>query len=114
MRHRPFSHPFPNTGSRSRSIARKVPGPYVADMVVRIRDVPIPGAKVGYTYDFGVDQEHEIRLERTLPSQDYPVCVEWRGDSPVEYWSEDDPEKPERFSLTEVNRQPAALGGAGD
>ena len=24
--HRPFSHPFPNTGSRSRSIARKVPG----------------------------------------------------------------------------------------
>jgi hypothetical protein len=24
--HRPVSHPFPNTGSRSRSIARKVPG----------------------------------------------------------------------------------------
>jgi len=38
--------------------------------------------------------------------------VEWRGDSPVEYWSEDDPEEPEPFSLAEVNRQLAALGGA--
>jgi hypothetical protein len=61
------------------------------------------------------DWEHEITLEQTIsrdPGQDYPVCVEWRGDSPVEYWSEDDPEEPEPFSLAEVNRQLAALGGA--
>ena len=78
---------------------------------------PTPGAKVGYTYDFGADWEHEITLEQTIPrdpGQDYPVCVEWRGDSPVEYWSEDDPEEPEPFNLAEVNRQLAALGGSED
>jgi hypothetical protein len=32
--------------------------------------------------------------------------------SPVEYWSEDDPEEPEPFSLAEVNRELAVLGGA--
>jgi Plasmid pRiA4b ORF-3-like protein len=81
---------------------------------VRIRDVLAPGAKIGYTYDFGADWEHEITLEQTIPrdpGQDYPVCVEWRGDSPVEYWTEDDPEEPEPFSLAEVNRELAALGG---
>ena len=66
-----------------------------------------PGAKVGYTYDFGAGWENEITLEQTIPrdpGQDYPVCVEWRRDSPVEYWSEDDPEEPEpRFNLAEVN-----------
>jgi hypothetical protein len=40
--------------------------------------------------------------------------VEWRGDSPVEYWSEGDPEEPEPFSLAEVDRKLAALGGAED
>ena len=82
---------------------------------MRIRDVLTPGAKVGYTYHFGADWEHEITLEQTIPrdpGQDYPVCVEWRGDSPVEYWSEDDPEEPEPFNLAEVNRQLAALGAA--
>jgi hypothetical protein len=87
------------------------------EQAVRIRDILTPGAKVRYTYDFGADWEHEITLEQTLPripGQDYPVCVEWRGDSPVEYWSEDDPEEPEPFSLAEVNRQLGALGGAED
>jgi hypothetical protein len=82
---------------------------------VRVRDVLTPGAKIGYTYDFGADWHHEITLERVAardPGQDYPVCVAWRGDSPVEYWSEDDPEEPEPFSLVEVNRELAALGGA--
>lgn len=82
---------------------------------VRIRDVLTPGAKIGYTYDFGADWEHEITLEQTIPrdpGQDYPVCVGWRGDSPVEYWSEDDPDEPEPFSLAKVNRELAALGGA--
>jgi hypothetical protein len=48
------------------------------------------------------------------PGQDYPVCGQWRGDSPVEYWSEDEPDEPEPFGLAEVNRQLAALGGAED
>ncbi len=57
--------------------------------------------------------EHEITLEQTLArasGQDYPVCVEFSGDSPVEYWSEDDPAEPEPFDLAEVNRRLAALG----
>jgi hypothetical protein len=59
--------------------------------------------------------ESEITLEKTLPRdprQDYPVCLAFRGDSPVEYWSEEDedPEEPEPFDLAEVNRKLAALG----
>jgi hypothetical protein len=38
------------------------------------------------------------------------VCVEFRSDSPVEYWSETEPEEPEPFGLNEVNRRLAALG----
>jgi hypothetical protein len=48
------------------------------------------------------------------PGQDYPVCVGYQGDSPVEYWSEDDPEEPEPFNRAEVNRRLAALGEAGE
>jgi hypothetical protein len=56
---------------------------------------------------------HEITLEKTLPRdprQDYAVCLAFRGDSPVEYWSEDDPAEPEPFVLAEVNRKLAAFG----
>jgi len=80
---------------------------------VRIRDAMVPGRSIAYTYDFGACWEHEITLEKTLPrdhSQDYPVCVAFRGDSPVEYWSEEEPEEPEPFGLNEVNRRLAALG----
>jgi hypothetical protein len=73
----------------------------------------VPGGKITYTYDLGACWEHEITLERTLPrdhGQDYPVCVTYRGDSPVEYWSEDDPVEPEPFGLKAVNRRLAALG----
>jgi hypothetical protein len=80
---------------------------------VRVRDAVAPVGKVTYTYDLGACWEHEITLEKTLPrdhDQDYPVCVEFRGDSPVEYWSEDDPVEPEPFGLDEVNRRLAALG----
>jgi hypothetical protein len=48
------------------------------------------------------------------PGQDYPVCVAYKGDSPVGYWSEDDPEEPGPFNLAEVNRKLAALGEAGE
>jgi hypothetical protein len=34
----------------------------------------------------------------------------FRGDSPVEYWSEEEPEEPEPFGINEVNGRLAALG----
>jgi hypothetical protein len=80
---------------------------------VRVQDAAAAGGKIAYTYDFGTYWEHEIRVEKTLPrdySQDYPVCVAFQGDSPVEYWSEEEPEEPEPFGLKEVNRRLAALG----
>jgi hypothetical protein len=80
---------------------------------VRVGDAMAPGGRILYTYDLGACWEHEITLETTVPrdhSQDYPVCVEFRGDSPVEYWSEEEPEEPEPFGLNEVNRRLAALG----
>jgi hypothetical protein len=36
--------------------------------------------------------------------------VAYQGDSPVEYPSEENPQEPELFSLTEVNRKLAKLG----
>ena len=80
---------------------------------VRIRDAAAAGGKIAYTYDFGAYWQHEITVEKTLPrdySRDYPVCVAFQGDSPVEYWSEEEPEEPEPFGLKEVNRRLAALG----
>jgi hypothetical protein len=83
---------------------------------IRLRDAMARNSgKISYTYDLGACWEHEITLEQTLPGdrgQDYPVCVAYKGDSPVEYWSEDDREEPEPFDLAEVNRKLAALGGA--
>lgn len=76
-----------------------------------------PGGKISYTYDLGACWDHEITLEKLMPrdpGQDYPVCVGYKGDSPVEYWSGDDPEEREPFNLAEVNRRLAALGEAGE
>jgi hypothetical protein len=72
--------------------------------------------KIVYTYDFGACWKHEITLEKWVQrqhGQTYPVCIAFRGDSPVEYWNEDEPIEPEPFSLTEVNHQLAALGKPG-
>ena len=80
---------------------------------IRVRDALAPGGTIAYTYDFGASWQHEITLERAVPrdpSQPYPVCVAFRGDSPVEYWDEEEPEEPTRFGLNEVNRRLAALG----
>jgi hypothetical protein len=80
---------------------------------IRIQDAVAPGGTIAYTYDLGTCWEHEITLERTIPrdnGQEYPVCVAFRGDSPVEYWSEEEPEEPRPFGLNEVNRRLAALG----
>lgn len=88
------------------------------EQAVRLRDVMARSAgKISYTYDLGTCWEHEITLEQTLPrdrGQRYPVCVAYKGDSPVEYWCEEDDleedEEPEPFDRAEVNRKLAALG----
>jgi hypothetical protein len=80
---------------------------------VRMRDAFAGGGKVGYTYDFGASWEHEVTLEKTLAREagrKYPVCVAFRADSPVEYWSgdEEDAAEPEPFDLAEVNKRLSA------
>ncbi len=83
---------------------------------VQLREAIARGAgTIRYTYDLGACWEHEITPEQTLardPGQDYPVCVAYTGDTPVEYWSEDDPAEPEPFDMAEVNRELAVLGRA--
>ena len=62
-------------------------------------------------YDFGADWIHEITRQKMItlePGQDYPVCVAFGGNSPVEYPSEDEPEEPEPFDQATVN---TALAG---
>jgi hypothetical protein len=75
---------------------------------LRVRDALSSGTKkITYEYDLGTSWRHEITLEKILPREPgkrYPVCVDFAGDSPVEYWSEDDPEEPKPFNITKVNR----------
>jgi len=81
-----------------------------------VRDVMSASGKITYTHDLGDEWRHEITLVKTLardPGQDYPVCVAFRGDSPVEYWSDEDPAESEPFDLTDVNRKLAALAERG-
>jgi len=71
--------------------------------------------KIRYTYDFGACWRHEITLEKVVegtPGQDDPVCIAFKGDSPVEYWSEGDPQDQEPFDLAAVNQRLAR--GQGD
>ena len=39
------------------------------------------------------------------PGEVYLVCVAYQGDSQVEYPSEENPQEPEPFNLTDVNRR---------
>ena len=82
---------------------------------IRVRDACRPEVKVGYEYDFGASWEHEIASTRAFtldPGHVYPVCVAYQCDSPVEYPSEEDPQEPEPFSLTDVNRMLSKLAAA--
>jgi pRiA4b ORF-3-like protein len=78
----------------------------------RLRDAfPPCGPKITYAYDFGADWVHEITRQKVItlqPGQDYPVCVAFGGNSPVEYPSGDEPEEPEPFDQAAVN---TALAG---
>jgi hypothetical protein len=71
------------------------------------------GGKISYEYDFGAGWVHEIVLQKRVPREpgvDYPSCVKYSGDSPVEYPDYDDEEEePEPFGLEAVNRRLAAL-----
>ncbi|MGH3234129.1 MAG: IS1096 element passenger TnpR family protein [Streptosporangiaceae bacterium] len=82
---------------------------------MRVRDAfPPGGKKAGYEYDFGASWIHEITRQKAFrldPEQVYPVCVAFSGDSPIEYPYEEDPQEPEPFGPTEVNRKLAKLGG---
>jgi hypothetical protein len=78
----------------------------------RLRDAfPPGGPKITYVYDFGADWIHEITRQKVItlePGQDYPVCLAFGGNSPVEYTSGYEPEEPEPFDQAAVN---TALAG---
>lgn len=87
------------------------------EKAIRLREA-FPGAtkKIRYEYDFGASWWHEITLGRVLdrePGAVYPRCTAFASDSPVEYWSEDDPQEAQPYDLAETNRRLARLGGAG-
>src|SRR5260370_8578614 len=68
------------------------------ELAVRVRDGLAPGGKISYTYALRACREHEITLEKVMPrdpGQDYPVPVGYKGDSPLNYLSQDDPQKPQ-------------------
>lgn len=85
---------------------------------VRLRDV-FAGVtkKIRYEYDFGASWWHEIVLEKVRerePDRAYPVCVAFASDSPVEYWSEEDPQDAEPFDLAATNRRLGSLNDIGE
>ncbi|HEV7451558.1 MAG TPA: plasmid pRiA4b ORF-3 family protein [Pseudonocardiaceae bacterium] len=54
---------------------------------VRFGDLDVEGGRIGYTYDFGDDWEHEIVVEAVgvaEPSERYPRCVGGEGACPPE------------------------------
>jgi Plasmid pRiA4b ORF-3-like protein len=76
--------------------------------------LPAPKRKVIYTYDLGAGWRHEIALEKVVdraPRRDYPFCVAFGGDSPVEYPSEDEPEESTPFDPVSVNCRLVAVRG---
>ena len=67
--------------------------PVTAGQVLRKADVPTAGAALR------VDVPARLR-----------TMADIRGDSPVEYWSEEESEEPAPFGMKEVNRRLAVLG----
>lgn len=72
---------------------------------------------IRYVYDLGDGWEHEIVLEKTVEpdaSLTYPICVDGRGDSPVEDWNEEfDDAAWIPFDLEDINTRLARLGSSG-
>ena len=85
---------------------------------VRLREV-FTGTtkKIRYEYDFGASWWHEITLEKIRESEPgtvYPLCTGFASDSPVEYWSEDDPRESEPFDVAGTNRRLYRLNAVGE
>jgi hypothetical protein len=78
---------------------------------VFLRDVFGTGIKVEYEYDLGESWEHVITRQQSFRlsrGQQYPVCVAFQGDSPVEYPEDDGDDysaEPEPFDIAAVNRR---------
>lgn len=111
-------HQFEADGKRYTDPFVDLGGDEKDESEVRLREAFAGAAtKIRYEYDFGASWWHEITLERTAernPGTTYPLCTAFSGDSPVEYWSEDDPQEPEPFDLAETNRHLATLDSTDD
>lgn len=68
---------------------------------------------ISYTYDFGDDWRHEITLEKVVEPAPttHPVCVDGRGDTPVEDRDNDEPAWI-AFDQAGINTRLAQLGSA--
>ncbi|MEU9890100.1 plasmid pRiA4b ORF-3 family protein [Sphaerisporangium sp. NPDC051011] len=81
------------------------------------RVLPAPRSVLRYTYDLGDCWEHEILLERVVTEElAAPVCVDGRGDNPIEDYNPEYPEDPVPFDRDAINRALArrTLAGEGD
>jgi hypothetical protein len=70
---------------------------------------------ISYTYDFGDDWRHEITLEKVAEptsTATHPVCVDGRGDAPVEDCGDDEPAWI-TFDQAEINTRLAQLSDRG-
>ncbi|MFJ9370947.1 plasmid pRiA4b ORF-3 family protein [Nocardia sp. NPDC101769] len=77
------------------------------------RALPAPTSTITYTYDLGDCHRHEITLERIDSAEiAHPVCVDGRGDHPLEDYNPDYPEDPVPFVQDTVNHQLRTLAGA--
>jgi hypothetical protein len=70
---------------------------------------------ITYVYDLGDHWEHEIVLEKAVepdPSGTYPLCIDGRGDAPVEDWCEDDGPAWITFDQVDINSRLTRLNSA--
>ncbi|MFC5824432.1 plasmid pRiA4b ORF-3 family protein [Nonomuraea insulae] len=79
------------------------------------RALPAPQSTLSYTFDLGDCWRHEIVLEKVLTEEiTVPVCVDGRGDNPIEDYSPDYPEEPEPLDRDAVNRALARVAPSWD
>ncbi|MEV4471353.1 hypothetical protein ACFFR3_01200 [Nonomuraea salmonea] len=81
------------------------------------RVLPAPRSVLRYTYDLGDCWEHEILLERVVADElAAPICVDGRGDNPIEDYNPEYPEELMPFDRDAINRALArpTLAGEGD
>ncbi|MEU6265863.1 plasmid pRiA4b ORF-3 family protein [Saccharopolyspora shandongensis] len=70
---------------------------------------------ITYTYDFGADWRHEITQEKLVeptPNATHPICVDGRGDAPLEDCGDDEPAWI-AFDKAGINTRLARLGSGG-